>query len=324
MTETRIRLGIDLGATKTLLGLVEPHGRAIGERTIPTRTDIDGESFLAELMDHARQFAAGFDIDLARDCTIGIGAPGTVSMQEGVVRYCPNLGWVDEPVADIVERLVGNRPLVLQDSWCAAWAERLFGAPAGTKDLLAITVGTGIGAGVILDGELLVGALGAAGELGHTIAHLHGRPCTCGRAGCLEQYCSGTAIAAITSERLSEETPAVHVTAPAVFAMAARGHGRARAVLREAIDELARAIANAVNLLSIEQVIIGGGLGAQHALFVTPLRERVLELGYSPWLGTHRFRLEPSRLGPAAPMIGAAFLDTLRINARDKLPAPVH
>ena len=321
MPEPRIRVGVDIGATKTRVGLVESRGQVIAERTLPTRTDISCAPFLAEVTEHAQQLATESHINLAHECTVGIGVPGTVSTRDGVVRYCPNLGWVDEPVADVVDCLIGVRPVVLQDSWCAAWAEHLFGTPAGTTGLLAITVGTGVGAGVILNGGLLIGALGAAGELGHTITHIDGRPCTCGRNGCLEQYCSGTAIARIAGERLADEIPPTQVSAPLVFAMASRGHREACTVLREAIDELACAIANTVSLLSVERVIVGGGLSSQDALFVTPLRERVLELGYRPWLDTGRFRLEPSHLGPTAPMIGAAFLDTLRIETPANQPA---
>lgn len=302
-----VRLGIDIGGTKTRLGLVDTTGRVLRELTVPSRADMACGPFLADTLAIASRLARSCGLTLNDLVSIGIGVPGTVHIESGTARYCPNLDWHDEPVADHVERIIGRRPAVLQDSWCAAWAERTFGSAPETTSFLTVTIGTGIGAGLVLDGQLFFGALGAAGELGHTIVHTNGRPCTCGRQGCLEQYSSGTAIARLGNERLAEGAP---LTAPDVFLMAARGRRGAQDILDEAIEELAQALSNAVNVLSVEQVVIGGGLGSNWGQFVEPLRDRVLALAYRPWLETGRFSLRQSTMPLSAPMIGAAFLDT--------------
>lgn len=310
MTSTPIRIGVDIGGTKTRVGLVESTGRILAEETIPTPPQVQCREHAGQVRHAIGRLLTGQRIELGDVVTIGIGVPGTADPVTGVVEYCPNLDWSDQPLADHLQALLGVRPLVLQDSRCAAWAERLFGVPPVVQSFMSVTVGTGIGSGIVLDNELLLGAMNTAGELGHSLLYRGGRPCRCGNRGCVEQYVSGRAILRRAMETFPDDFGSRPHQTSSVFAMADEGHRAAQTLLGECVDDLAHAVVNAVNLLSVEAVVVSGGLCVYDDQFVTPLRTRVHELGYEPWKRTGRLRLFASRLGPAAPMVGAAFLDS--------------
>lgn len=310
MSGDSLRIGIDIGGTKTRLGLVTPTGEVLAERTIPTPLGVTCTEHANQISSSTRQLLADNGRKLAEVRSIGVGVPGTADPRTGVVEYCPNLGWDREPLADHVERHLGIRPHVLQDSRAAAWAERLFGIEPSVESFLSVTVGTGIGCGIVLRSGLLMGAMNTAGELGHSLLHRNGRQCSCGNRGCVEQYVSGTAILRRALEAFPEDFHDRPIQTQTVFALAADQHLPAQRLLGDALDDLAHAVVNAVNLLSVEAVILSGGLCVYEDLFVAPLRARVLDLAYEPWRRQHRLKIFASRLGPSAPMVGAAFLDT--------------
>ncbi|MCL3863307.1 ROK family protein [Actinotalea sp. K2] len=305
-----LRIGVDIGGTKTRLGLVTPGGEVIAEKTIPTASGVTCAEHVTRISSSTRQLLADSGKELSDVRTIGVGVPGTADPNTGVVEYCPNLGWDREPLADHLESHLDIRPHVLQDSRAAAWAERLFGVEPSVESFLAVTVGTGIGCGIVLNNELLMGAMNTAGELGHSTLYRNGRQCSCGNRGCVEQYVSGTAILRRALEAFPDDFGGRPILTQTVFALAAEGHPPAQRLLEEALDDLAHAVVNAVNILSVEAVILSGGLCVYEELFVSPLRTRVLDLAYEPWRRQHKMDVFASRLGPSAPMIGAAFLDT--------------
>lgn len=322
MSGEGLRIGVDIGATKTRLGLVTPTGDVVAERTFPTPPGVACAEHAAQISTSTRDLLAASAHDLTEVRTIGVGVPGTADPRTGVVEYCPNLGWDREPLADHMERHLGIRPHVLQDSRAAAWAECLFGIDPSVDSFLSVTVGTGVGCGIVLRNELLMGAMNTAGELGHSILHQNGRQCSCGNHGCVEQYVSGTAILRRALEAFPEAFGDRPARTQTVFDLAAEQHRPAQRLLSEAIDDLAQAVVNAVNILSVEAVILSGGLCVYEDLFVAPLRARVLDLAYEPWRRQHRLSIFASRLGPSAPMIGAAFLDLALANQRPSTPSP--
>lgn len=318
---SRSRIGVDVGGTKTRYGIVGPDGTILAEHAVPTDSSISCRTFMRQILAGVDELAGAHAITLRSVAGIGIGIPGTTDIERGYVLYCPNLPWEGEPLADIVEDITQVRPRVMQDSRCAAWAEhRLTTAPGGPTSLLAVTVGTGIGSGLVIDDQLFHGPLGTAGEIGHSTLRYGGLDCSCGRRGCLEQYASGTAIARKAQQVLGSEIDGVEVTTPMVFQLAAAGDGEAWAIIDEATTSLAVGITNAINLLGIDRVVISGGLSRQRHLFITPLRQKISEMAYEPWKRTAQVTVEASDLGAAAPMIGAAFLDTLPTPARDQIP----
>lgn len=319
MNDERLRIGIDIGGTKTRLGLVTVTGQVVKERTIPTEARVTCAEHARRVSAATQQLLAASDLAIDEVRAIGVGVPGTADLQTGGVDYCPNLGWDDEPLADHVESYLGLRPHVLQDSRAAAWAERLFGVPTSIESFASITVGTGIGCGIVLRNELLMGAMNTAGELGHSILYRNGRACNCGNRGCLEQYVSGPAILRRALETFPDDFHGRPVRTQTVFVLAAEGHPSAHLVLAEAVEDLAHSIVNMVNLLSVEAVILSGGLSVYEDLFIAPLRLRVAELAYEPWRRLHRLNVSASTLGPSAPMVGAAFLDTA-LRAQHRAP----
>jgi glucokinase len=305
----RVHIGIDIGATKANLGLVTEVGDVLDSLRIPVRSDISAGSFIQTLSQHVERLLSSNELKKEQIAFYGAGVPGTADVSTGMVEYCPNLGWQDVPASDLFKEYLGVEVKVAQDSRLAAWAEYLLGAGIGYQTIICVTLGTGIGSGIIIDGKIYYGALNTAGELGHTVFRKDGRPCSCGNRGCLERYCSGTGII----ERALELFPDKFTTLPhkseSVFELAYRGDQEVLSFIRGVVEDLAVGIANAVSLISPEAVIISGGLCEHESLIIEPLRELVNHYGYYSWVRKYRLRIEKARLGSEAPMIGAALLN---------------
>ncbi len=304
------RVGIDVGGTKVMLGLLDSEGTILTTSVMPTPSITAGaEAFVAALCEAMRALLAQGNTTLAQLAGFGVGVPGTVSWQTGVVRYCPNLfGEVQLHMADLFFQALGIRPAVVQDSWAAAYAEYMFGQREQTPDMLCVTVGTGIGCGVILGGKVFGGALGTAGELGHVPIVFGGRPCVCGQRGCLERYVSGTAIYTQAMERFPDKLRGMPPKAESVFTLAYAGDGDALALIAECVDYLAYGLAVTIDLLAVDTVVISGGVSAHKALLIDPLEAKIRAYAYPPWAKAERLRVLPAALGAEAPMVGAAFL----------------
>jgi glucokinase len=232
--------------------------------------------------------------------------PGTADYKTGLVEYCPNLGWEDVPAGEIFKKNLGVDVSISQDSRLAAWAEYLLGAGRGFNSIICVTVGTGIGCGIVLDGKIFHGSMNTAGELGHSVFEKDGRPCNCGNHGCLERYSSGTGV----FDRAFEAYPDKFVDRPhkseTVFELAYAGDQDMLGLIRRIVEDLAVGIANAVSILSPEAVIISGGLCEHDELVVKPLKELVDKYGYYSWVRKKQLKIEKAQMGPEAPMVGAA------------------
>jgi glucokinase len=303
-----IHVGIDIGATKANIGLVTAAGKIIDSARIPVQPASSAEAFIEKLCGAVEQLieANGLKKDDIR--FFGAGVPGTADYKTGVVEYCPNLGWEDLQVGAMFKKYLAAEVVIAQDSRLAAWAEYLLGAGQKYSSIICVTLGTGIGGGIILDGKIFHGALNTAGEIGHSVFAKDGRPCNCGNHGCLERYSSGTGII----ERALEAYPEKFVDRPhkaeTVFDLAYAGDADMLELIRCVVEDLAVGIANAVSLLSPEAVIISGGLCAHEDLIVKPLGELVHRYGYYPWVRKKQLKIEKAQMGPDAPMIGAALL----------------
>lgn len=314
----RLTAGVDIGGTKINLGIVDDAGTVITSAQMPTLTSESPQHnahAIAHRLDELTAEAGLVRNDLA---FLGVGVPGTADLETGIVEYCPNLGWIDEPLGTFMQDITGLPVRVVQDSRNSAWAEWLFGAGRGRGSLISLTVGTGIGCGIVLDGKILMGEMNTAGELGHSLLYRGGKPCSCGNLGCVERYASGTGILERALDEIPEALEGLPATTETVFALAGKGEPSALKLIGDCVDDLANAVVNAVNLLSIPSVIVSGGLCVYQELFVDPLARRINEYAYFPWKRKGLLQVVQSAMGSDAPMVGAASLD--RAFGADPLP----
>ncbi|HTP09712.1 MAG TPA: ROK family protein, partial [Anaerolineae bacterium] len=278
-----ISMGIDIGATKANIGLITSAGKIIDAVRIPVQRDASAECFIETLCGAVDRLLEANGLTKS-DCTFfGVGVPGTADYATGLVEYCPNLGWEDVPAGALFKKYLGADVVISQDSRLAAWAEYLLGAGRGYSSIICVTIGTGIGSGIVIDGKIFHGALNTAGEIGHSVFEKDGRPCNCGNRGCLERYASGTGMI----DRALETYPEKFVDRPhqaeTIFELAYAGDREMFDLIRQVVEDLAVGIANAVAILSPEAVIISGGLCIHDELIIKPLSELVYQYGYHSW-----------------------------------------
>jgi len=303
MTDTkgRLHIGIDIGGTKANIGLIDDKACLLAKTKIPTGSGASYEAILDKIIDSICKMVSDRKADIADVATIGIGVPGTVDDQTGMVLFAPNLNWRGKPVVRYIKDRFPAQIHIAQDTRAAAWGEYMLGAGKAYKDMACVTLGTGIGCGIIIDGRIYKGGLNTAGEIGHTIVEKEGRLCNCGRNGCLEAYAGGIAIAKIASEYMG-----FHVTTQEVFAMAKSGNEYAYKIINDAAQYIGMGLVNLLNLISPQAIIISGGMSVEQELLVRPIERFVREHGYD--LAADKVKIDVASLGEDAPMMGAAML----------------
>ena len=293
----RYIVGVDLGGTNIVAGAMPEDGsREIAIRTEPTRADQGAESVvdrIARMIDTVIAETIA-ETGAKRDdfAGVGIGSPGPLDRERGIVIVTPNLGWRNFPLRDEVSNRVGLRASLDNDANCATLGEWWCGAAKGARHVVGITIGTGIGGGLILDGRLFHGASDVAGEIGHTTIDSTGRRCKCGNYGCLEAYASGPAIAERAREALAGGEPSVltamvnddltRITAATVYEAAKRGDDTALDVVRETSRFLGAGIANLLNIFNPDVVVIAGGVTQAGETLFAPLRREVKKRAFKP------------------------------------------
>jgi len=290
--------GVDLGGTKILTALADSEGRII--RKVRMATPVSGgvEAVVDCLVESVRKVAAGVSL-----AAVGVGTPGPVDHVTGLVHQAPNLGWKGVPLGEMLAGRLLAPVFVENDANCAALGEYRQGAGRGVRHLVYVTVSTGVGGGLILDGRIYHGESGGAGEIGHMTLDPLGPLCSCGRRGCLEACASGTAIAREARKRGFLPAPA---TAKEVAEAARRGDREATAVLRDAFVYLGRGLAAVITLLNPRLVVVGGGVMAGAADFLPVAREEAARCTYGPaW---ERVEVVPAFLGADSGVTGAAAL----------------
>ena len=310
-----VAIGIDIGGTKLVAATVAADGRVLDRQRRETPAH-DTALLLATLRASILELADGRD-----DVPVGIGIAGLVS-PDGVVRYGPNIGVRDVAVAAELADTTSGPIAVVNDASAAALGEQRIGAARGHRDVVMITLGTGVGGGIVVGGHLLLGAHGFAAEIGHLIVEEGGRPCPCGNRGCIEAYASGTSLGRMAAERVAAfdgDTPLRGVERPTgrdVSQAALGGDELAQQVLLEAGRWLGVAAASLVNLLDPEVLLLGGGAALPTSRWVVPAATEALAqrmLG-RPWRSAPSFEL--AALGDDAGMVGAAMLALDRAHGR--------
>lgn len=313
-----IRIGLDIGGTGIQIGAVDEENRIIAQSSIPTRKDIPFEEQVEQMTDCIRSLldAPGQPrLSLDQVASIGAGIPG-IANDEGTVIKCTNLGWNYVPLREEFMKRIDKPFFVDNDANVAALAESVAGISAGSSSSVFITLGTGIGSGIIINGKIWKGHHGIGAELGHMILELDGIPCSCGNFGCVEQYCSATAII-----RMAREQVAVHpeslilslargdaskINAKLVFDALREGDSIAEKVFRKYVSYLARMIANVTNLLDPEMIILGGGVSKAGSILLNAVREEFPQ--YVIFRDQPLPRIEIASLSAEAGIIGAAML----------------
>jgi glucokinase len=297
MTQESAAIGVDIGGSKVVAATVGPAGEVLDreDRVTPGRTTDASvvEDVIADAVEALRA--------RCRVAALGVGAAGFVDRDQQRVMFAPHLSWRDEPLAKRLSERLAMPVLVDNDANAALWAEHRFGVARDARDVVMITLGTGIGGAVLVGGGVYRGRNGMAGEFGHMQVVPNGRPCECGGTGCWEQYCSGKALARFAREARSE------LAGPALTDAARAGDPIALGAFNEVGRWLGTGVANVVAALDPELVVIGGGVSSAGELLLDPARRTLQETLVG---GGFREtpRLVAAELGPLAGAIGAADL----------------
>lgn len=272
-------IGIDLGGTSMKLGLVDHEGNVALEMEKPTHAEEGVDGVIGRLISHARELAEAAGTRWEEIRGVGVGLPGFLDIKNGIVKHMTNLGWNEEvPIRARLEEAWQIPVKIDNDANVAALGEAWCGAGAGVNDLVCITLGTGVGGGLICDGQLIHGRYGFAGEVGHMTIDPEGHPCNCGMRGCLETFASGTGMVRLAKELIAAGRQTVLADIPTlstkeIFAAAAAQDEVAIEVKMQAIDALAQAMSTLSVLLNPARFIIGGGVSNAKEALIEPLRK---------------------------------------------------
>ncbi|MFA5974959.1 MAG: ROK family protein [Elusimicrobiota bacterium] len=279
----KLTLGIDLGGTGIKLGLITHTGEIINSFRFSTPSKRDAKEVINQIAGHARELIG--TAGNAKISGIGIGAAGDVAPETGVVRISPNLGWHNVPLKALLSRRLKYPIVVENDANAAAWAAYVVQARRKIRHLLCVTVGTGIGGGIVLNGKLYRGATGTAGEIGHMTLFPEGHPCNCGNRGCLERYIGVKAMVqeakqAIASGKTSLITKLCEgdhskIDPLLIEQAASQGDALAIHIWEQAGERLGIALASLVNILNPEWIVLAGGLSRAGNLLLTPLKRTI-------------------------------------------------
>ena len=277
-------IGIDLGGTTMSAGLVNEDYEIVGKITWATRLPRPAEDLEKAMADLCREVAKQNGVDFSEVRYVGIGTPGSVNFTTGFVGYNTNFNYYDWNLGTDLEALLGCKVYVENDANAAAFGEYIAGGAKGYKDAVVITLGTGIGSGIILDGKILRGFNFAAGEMGHTVIVKDGRKCNCGRHGCWERYASARALSEDTKAAMREHRDTImwdlvkdidHVNAKTSFDAMEKGDALAKQVVENWMEYVGCGIANVVNTFEPEVICIGGGVSNQGETLLGPVRAYV-------------------------------------------------
>ena len=313
-----IRIGMDIGGTGIQIGAVDENNHIITEASIPARKDLPFTEQVDQMVSCLRGILdrkLNPALTLENVASVGAGIPG-IANSDGIVINCTNLHWSYVPLKEEFQKRINKPFLVDNDANVAALAESVAGVSAGTSSSIFITLGTGIGSGIIINGKIWNGYHGIGGELGHMIMELDGQLCTCGNRGCVEQYCSATALI-----RMAREQVAVHpdsmilaladgdaqkINAKMVFDAKREGDPAAEKIFRRYVSYLSQMIAGLVNFMDPEIIVLGGGVSKAGSLLLDAVRESYRS--FVLYNDQPLPRIEIASLSSEAGIIGAAML----------------
>jgi glucokinase len=314
-------VGIDLGGTNIVAGVVDEEYKILSKASVKTNCPRPAEEIMDDMAKVVFEAVEKSGLLLNDIEWVGVGAPGTANVETGIIEYANNLGFENVHMVEYLQKKI-NKPVHIEnDANAAAYGEFLAGAAKGTKHAVCITLGTGVGGGIIIDGKIYSGFNFAGAELGHTVIEVDGVPCTCGRKGCFEAYSSATGLIRMTKEAMEADKSSKmwemskeedgKVTARLAFDAMRAGDKSAKEVVDKYIKYLAIGIANTINIFQPEILCIGGGVCNEGDALLIPLKELVQKEVYSRNSGKNT-KIVIAKLGNDAGIIGAAFLGQSR------------
>jgi len=308
-------LAVDLGGTKIIAAIISDKGQVMAREYYLTLAEEGPQPVIDRILSAIDHLLGSVNLDSSKLHSISLAAAGAIDLDKGLVTLSPNLpGWHNIPLRDIVKEKHRVNTFLINDASAAALGEHHFGVGRGVNNLVLLTLGTGIGGGIIIDGELYSGRCGSAGEIGHTTIDVNGPRCSCGNVGCLEMLASGTAIAKEAIRRISQgemssltkilDGKAGNITAEEVSLAAQNGDSLALEVISQAATYLGVAMVNLVNIFNPEMIIIGGGMAQMGDLLLNTARQVVKERAFP--LSAQAVRIVTAQLGDNAGVLGAA------------------
>ena len=312
------RIGVDLGGTNIVAGVVDEFYKIVAKAKRKTACPRPAGEILADIAACVNEAVKTAGITMDEVKSIGIGTPGSVNKRMGIVEYANNLGFDKVPARDILLKYFDKPIYIENDANCAALGEAVAGAGGNVENFVAITLGTGVGSGIIVNGKIVNGCNDAAGEMGHSVIVVDGEPCTCGRKGCWEAYSSATALVRQTKAAMEENKESLmwevvdgdisKVNGRTAFDAMRKGDTAAKQVVDTYIRYLAAGVTNVVNTFQPDVLCIGGGIGCESEPLLAPVREYVAKERYSIHCGKQT-QICSAVLGNDAGVIGAALLD---------------
>lgn len=310
-------IGVDLGGTNIAAGIVNEEGTIIRKKSVPTGRTRKSEEIVGDICRVVLDIIEEEGLTTEEIHSIGIGSPGIHDRENGVIIYNNNLNFRNVPVRKMIQESISLPVYLENDANCAAIAESVAGAAKGEDYAIIITIGTGIGGGIIIDRKLYTGFNGAGGELGHAVIKVNGELCSCGRKGCWEAYSSATALIRQTKEAAEKnpdskilelvEGDLSKINAKTAFDAAKMGDKTGIEVVDNYITYLAEGLANMVNIFQPGIIAIGGGVSKEGEYLLKPLREKMKSITYSSY-GLEEGRIVTAKMGNDAGIVGSAFI----------------
>lgn len=312
------RIGVDLGGTNIATGVIDENYKIIGRGKVKTRAPRPAEAIFDSIKEAVDMAVVNAGISYDEITSVGIGTPGSVNKDTGAIEFSNNLKFHNVPAKAMLEERL-KKPVYLEnDANAAALGEAVAGSGNGVKNFVAVTLGTGVGSGIIIDGKIYRGSNFCGGEMGHMVINVDGIPCNCGRKGCWEKYASATALVSQAVEAMQGDKASLlwqtcdgdlnKVDGKSIFDAVDLGDETAKAVVDRYLYYVSVGIANVVNALQPETVCVGGGISGQGEKILQPIRDMVKAERYSVY-AENQANIVPALLGNDAGIIGAALLD---------------
>lgn len=312
-------LGIDLGGTNIAAGIVDENHGIIAKDSVPTQVEKGPEQIIDNMAKLSQQLIGKNGLRPEEIAWVGVGTPGTANAETGIIEYANNLKFDNLPMVEMLEPKVGKKVYIENDANAAAYGEFVAGAAKGSRSAVVITLGTGVGSGIIIDGRILHGFNYAGGEFGHVVIEYDGVLCTCGRKGCWESYSSATGLIYMTREAMEKDRASRmweiagspdRVNGKTAFDAMRAGDAAGKAVVDKYLAYLGCGLVNVVNLFQPEILCIGGGICHEGDTIIKPLQAIIEAARYSKH-SNKQTRLCTAQLGNDAGIIGAAMLGRL-------------
>ncbi len=311
-------IGIDIGGTNLKAGLVDDRGTVLATKKVKVAQIHDADALAWAMVSMTQELAEAVNVPFDQIASVGVGVPGTVEIHSGSLLYTCNLPLRNVPLRRLFHRYLRIPLYIENDANCAALAEYYVGAGQGSKRFVTVTLGTGIGGGIVHNGKIYHGSNGMAGEVGHMSIVYDGYPCPCGRKGCWEQYASATALKRLTREAMERHGDSILcqvvaenegvVSGQSAFIAARRGDAVGQAVCDAYIGYLAAGITNLVNIFQPDTLAIGGGVSNEEDDYLLKPLQRLVTQGSIPCPADKKTKIVTAQLGNQAGIIGAALL----------------